>query len=506
MSNQKRQDKVSGSVTIFSILILLVIASLFFSMAEAVRILEMQAQSRMQTVQAAESLGSEYQLRLWQQYRILALDMSYGQGQPEIAKVQQRLGEFAWDNAVIDRVGLVDRSNFFRLQPEDCQILSYGLLTDHEGLPFIKQGVSAAKAAMPADLAQQWIQIAKQSESASDASLSVEDLVEAGKDAIDSVEQQKDPASGTESVDNTAESGDTAVVDADNPFTIFSQIKEKGLLGLVTEKEISQKTMETAQAVSARRLSQGTLSSKETLSLTDRMYFIWYLENYFGCFTEGKENRGLTYEIEYIVAGKDNDRDNLESLVNRLIGMREAENMITIVTSEAMMQQAYTMAVTLAAISGNPVVIQAVQMAVVAIWALIESILDVRTLLGGGKVPFLKTQAQWTSDVMHLGSALTKTVQAKEAASGLSYKNYLMVFLYLQKDKELGLRPLDLIEATLEQEEGTADCKMDGMIYALNISISYEGSPLFFSYMGSGTPKLDLYHYTQCYELDYGMQ
>ena len=49
-------------------------------------------------------------------------------------------------------------------------------------------------------------------------------------------------------------------------------------------------------------------------------------------------------------------------------------------------------ATSLAGFSGNPAVVKIVQIGVVAAWAYVESILDLRTLLSGGKFHSLKVQ------------------------------------------------------------------------------------------------------------------
>jgi hypothetical protein len=230
---------------------------------------------------------------------------------------------------------------------------------------------------------------------------------------------------------------------------------------------------------------------------------VWYLAENFGSYTDSKEGRALSYELEYIVAGKDNDGDNLEAVVERVLALRQLENMITIATSESMMAQAYALATALAGVTVNPLIIQAVQTAVVAIWALVESILDVRTLLQGGKVALVKTAGEWTSNVMHLGQFLTGGVKAKESENGIRYMNYLAVFLYLLDNKTLGLHPLDLIEVSLQQQADGLNCQMDALVYAVTAEMEYDGSPIFFSYMGTGTPSLQFYHYSKAYTMTY---
>ena len=46
--------------------------------------------------------------------------------------------------------------------------------------------------------------------------------------------------------------------------------------------------------------------------------FSEYVADHFGNYTEVREGTALDYEAEYILSGKDNDRDNLSSVVTNL--------------------------------------------------------------------------------------------------------------------------------------------------------------------------------------------
>lgn len=506
---QRKQRYSEGSITIYFSLSLLLLSSLFFSMTETLRIFAMKLESRVITAEALASGFSEYQRWLWEQYGVLGLDFSYGEEEANIGRLEQRLADFAWDNTVYEEeLSGGRRKNFLHIQPVDCQIASYRVLTDEDGIPFMLQGAKAVKQQLPQTILKQLQQETGQIGSQSNEEFDLDACVTAGENALASAEETEKEGGingqengQTQTAEQKPENTQTQetgyeVEDAENPFTVFRNIKKQGLLGLVTTgQEVSSKAIEKSSVVSRRTLEKGTESKKDEVTPVDRFCYIQYLRNHFGLYTNQKEDGSLDYELEYILAGRDNDRGNLEAAAGRILAIRELENIATIASSGAMMQQSYQVALSLAGASANGGIIMAVQLAVIAVWALVESILDLRTLLQGGKVAFLKTEADWTSDIRHLGHCLLGQEKARECREGLSYGSYLAALLLLLENRELGLRPQDLIEMRLKNREDSFCCRMDQMICEATVYMSYQGRPLFFSYMGEGLPSMKMYEY-----------
>ena len=127
-----------GSLTIFFSMILLSLFSLFLSMVETLRIYEMRLESRSVTKIAIANAFSEYQPYLWKTYGILALDVGYGTEDFDLAHIEKRLSDFAWENCLGSEKehGL----ELFSIEPEQAEVTAYGLLTDDEGAALICQG------------------------------------------------------------------------------------------------------------------------------------------------------------------------------------------------------------------------------------------------------------------------------------------------------------------------------------------------------------------------------
>ncbi len=50
------------------------------------------------------------------------------------------------------------------------------------------------------------------------------------------------------------------------------------------------------------------------------------MDQYFGDYLGESEDHALAYELEYVLAGKGSDKENLESVIKRLLFVREAAN------------------------------------------------------------------------------------------------------------------------------------------------------------------------------------
>ena len=141
-------------------------------------------------------------------------------------------------------------------------------------------------------------------------------------------------------------------------------------------------------------------------------------------------------------------------------------------------QEAYGVATVLAATVGIAPAAGLIAQGILAAWAYAESILDVRTLLTGGKIAWMKTADSWCSSLSGIGGLMAGGARAKEQESGEDYKGYLQKLLWLNSARALNYRAMDLMELRAAMN-GDQTIQMDAMILALRADISYEAEPLF---------------------------
>ena len=156
-----------------------------------------------------------------------------------------------------------------------------------------------------------------------------------------------------------------------------------------------------------------------------------YIPLYFSSFLKenGSEPSALRYEMEYLLTGKKSDRENLKSAVNQVLTLRGAMNLLFLLNSPDKKAEADALA---AAVS---VVIVPAQMAlsffILVMWAFGEAVLDVKTLLAGGKIPFWKTEGTWKTSLSGLLDQSFLKETGESSGEGRTYTEYLNCLIFL---------------------------------------------------------------------------
>ena len=111
--------------------------------------------------------------------------------------------------------------------------------------------------------------------------------------------------------------------------------------------------------------------------------------------------------MEYILAGRQSDRENLEAVANKLVLLRFVPNYLYLQTNSTRQAEARAAAGTLCTLLAVPAVTEAAAQGILLAWAYGESVMDVRTLLNGKKIAVVKDDASWQlslSGLMKLGT------------------------------------------------------------------------------------------------------
>lgn len=171
----------------------------------------------------------------------------------------------------------------------------------------------------------------------------------------------------------------------------------------------------------------------------------------------------LNYETEYMIGGEKSDRANLTKVVNQLLFVRTALNYVCVRKNTEMMGQAKSMATAVTALMGIEPLAGLVENALLLAISYEESIVDVAGLLAGKRVPFLKKQDSFQLSFDEALSFGRKIILEKRdnfedvnAAihNGFSYKEYLLVLLFLKGGKKLVQRQQCLIQHNLKHRYG----------------------------------------------------
>ncbi|MCD7819834.1 MAG: DUF5702 domain-containing protein, partial [Lachnospiraceae bacterium] len=267
-----------------------------------------------------------------------------------------------------------------------------------------------------------------------------------------------------------------------NPLTEIAKLRKKSTLEIMTwDKSISGKSISLNSQPSKSRLQTGTLDIEtEHSGLVSDVLFREYLIRYFANFVSGESDTVLDYQLEYILGGKATDKKNLQYVVNRLLLLREGMNYAYSVSDKTMNTQAGSLATTLTGFLGIPALTAATKHALLLAWSYGESLMDIRILLDGGKVPLVKDSSSWSLTLENLGR-VTEMLEsgATDKEEGLTYEDYLRILLNMSSLTNQKMRALDMIQASIREEEGMSSFQVQYCIVAVETSVTYRCAPVF---------------------------
>ena len=422
-----------GEVTAYLSLVFILLMTFVGGIMESASIQMAKNYRRADMNRAMESVFAEYQKELLEEYEIFALDTGYETSQ---------YGE--------DMV--IRRLEYYGAQNMEHQVRRIQYLTDHGGRAFYEQVAAYMEQQYGIDLVKEQVGMTdiwkKQDEQ-------IIEYEQTGKTEQEHLEQLLEEQAGE-------------LPSEDNPIAYVEELKKSPILSLVMpeDQQVSEKKIALASVVSKRQRNQGYGDFSDVTpeaGTVDHLLFGRYLTDHFGHAVSEKDKGALDYELEYLLAGKESDRENLEAVVNQLLLFRFVPNYMHLQGSSTKKAEAEAMALTLCSLLAVPAITQAAAQVILLAWAYGECLMDVRALLNKGKVPLMKNEESWQlslSDLLKLGQDKSLN-DGQDTGSGLTYEEYLRILLFLEKKEALGMRALDLIENNLRTKHGLTSFRAD---------------------------------------------
>ena len=271
---------------------------------------------------------------------------------------------------------------------------------------------------------------------------------------------------------NEVEKEDDSFLDSIN------DLFENGILEFVAG-EVSEKSVDRSAFPSVTSM-QSHSETEENLAeaALDKALFSEYLNSHFGRFTSPKEDTALEYEAEYVLGGKDSDKDNLSTVVTEIVLLRTGCNLISLLKDSKKKAETFELATALVGFTGMPIVVKIVQIVIIAAWALAESMLDARALLRGDKVVTIKGGDDWYLSLEGIKNFSADSASDSDSDKGLTYEDYLRLLFLMQNRQTQYYRTMDMIQANLCLNENQA-FRMKDCIAAARISVNYKAGRLF---------------------------
>ena len=496
-------EKTKAEMTVFFCLISMLLASFFFALLEVTRYHGLAADAKMSSVLETENIAAEFDADLWQEYGLFFVDSSYGTGTQDLQRLYGRVLSMAEKNLNPQNAR---QMSLYKMRMTSCNALRYEVATDDGGNAFRKQAVEYEKRNAVSDIAQTIREKLTLSGNTASGEGYREEAVESGKAAIEQAKAEREQQKAQRTQNGEPQQPEESVPDIEfeNPLELFSILKANAVLAMVLpqEKTSSAKSISLAESIERRTLQSGNEEEESDLSELDQLIFLGYLTDKYGNFTNKKENRCLDYELEYLIAGKESDAENLEAVVNRILLQRCATNLLYLHTDAEKCEIAYTIATVLAGVTANPAIIAAVKEGILAAWAYVESLQDVRTLLSGGRISLIKTSAQWKTDVLHPATSFSGEYGANSTSTGFSYEDYLLFQIALESRQTVNYRAMNLIEQNVSLQSGRV-IRMDAMMQQIDMEYEYEANTLFSKLITIGEPKSSGYSFYEKQSMSY---
>lgn len=231
-------------------------------------------------------------------------------------------------------------------------------------------------------------------------------------------------------------------------------IGEDGLLSLAIDKEKLKTISDKNETVKKYDLeSENNLLQKLLFSEYELEFFNYYDKKETGEITRSGSN---SFEVEYLISGKESDKKNISSVILKILLIREAMNMTHLLTSEKKIRQArnFTNATFFYL---SKIAREAIFLLTLTAWGMAQSVSDIKNIMSGKRVNFMHTEESWDfgiDDILKFGRD-NKLYEKNEKDNlfSLNYKDYLRLLLFLTNQKDVNSKMCDLIEKNIKNEQ-----------------------------------------------------
>ncbi len=437
-----------GTITVFLSLTLTVILSLVGAVIESARYSALRMRTEMVMRMGLMSIFAEYNRELLDNYDLLFIDTTYGTNRADIAATEDHLKEYIEYNARPGKgVLALGLDEMMAMDVQDAELSLYSYASDQGGREFKRQAIEAVKSHFGVGIAESLKNM-------------VRDYDGSGVKDYNVDEKRAQVERQLRDVDLGMSECPVEEVYDERPGIIQSLIAD----GAAT----SDKRLDLASLASHRHLNAGAgvvRPDSNPDSYLNDLLFDQYLKWKMSCYTNDLSHSSCSYELEYILNGRNTDQANLRDTVFKLFTIREAADTMAVFNDPGKKSQCKTLAAVIAFLLMNPEIEEPLTDMLLFTWGFAESVVDMRILLKGGKIPLMKDGTQFKlSNIAQLVTFLAIPVSADSGDTGLSYADYLTMLLALENRDKKVMRAMDVIEMHMRTTDGNHKFRMDGCI------------------------------------------
>lgn len=459
-------------MTVYLALSLGVILSLILALTEGVRRNACRMQIECVTDIAGNSVLAEYHRQLLEQYELFYVDTSYGTSHAAYANTEAHLRDYMEHNYSLQDVGTLRKyRDILKLSTNEVSLLSAAIATDEQGIGLKRQAILYEKDKVGLAFAEELIkniqivseyeqESAKLQEQRQDVEDQINETIKQKEEDLPPEKQTVETENGTEEIEVKPQ------ITKDSPADIVNAARGLSLLSLVVKdmNNVSYQKITPSNYVTGRKLHVGN-GRMEGMDypdgLLDNIVFHEYILEKCSKYTEVMDKSLLKYQSEYMICGKDSDDENLKGVMNRLLLLREAANALYLLSDSSKMAEIEALSTTLSLICMVPEIEPLVRYSILFAWAYVESIRDLRILFDKGRVPLVKDSSTWGTGLLQMTQFTKRQENGASGGKGLSYEDYLRIFLCLTEEGTVTMRFMDIVEMDIRQTAGNENFRLD---------------------------------------------
>lgn len=380
---------------------------------------------------------AEYQEDLLQEYDLFAVEGTY------------ESGNYQEEN-------LLERILYYGGSDTQMELKRVQLLTDGNNADFLRQAYEYIKTKKGLS----WLEDKRKEQAVFEES------------KLDAQQSSKEYTENESMIETLLEEEEQGFAEED-PISHISNLKSLSLLDLVApQAELSNRELDGANLFKERtpKKGRGAIIESGANEMLLKLAFVEYAFDHFSHYGEEKEGNVLSYELEYLLGGKNEDRENLEMVMNKLLFLRFGANYLFLQTNAEKKAEANALATSLCLLFQSPFATSIVTQGILLAWAYGESIMDLRSLFDNKKVPMVKNTATWQLSLSSLLTLGTKEDEStgRDSEGGLAYADYLKVLLQVEGIKETSNQAITLIEKNMHHK-GKKFMLMDQLIVGVEM-------------------------------------
>lgn len=472
---------LDGQITVFASLIFMMVVSVLLSQYKSALFYACYSDANQAAQLSVDAFLATYQRPLRDRYGILAVDAGYGSKTFAEEKIENLLLEVfnrniqsSLDVGAIQSIRLVDMPVYTMLCDSEWEWLLREMTLNRQEV-LVDQGIEW--------IIEQWTATNNQAEN---------ELIE-----------KKRIAQETENTmdESTKEESDTQVLSEQDPRDNLMNIWNQGILKaacpagyLISEKTIQLLDVSFPENVKSMDAHINFQDESSVLRMFDQWENILnpemfvkdlsektvlqsYIQTYFQNFSKTSEKEesnmhALDYEVEYLIGGKESDRENLRVILWKLLALRCVFNLSYLMSSPEKSQQVYATAAALSTALWIPQFTEVTAFVLKIAWAFAESLADCRTLLSGGKIPMLKDDTSWYLTWNQMMSLNSEVLDLNKSQQGWDYNQYLQILLTFTETDTLYRRMTHLMEKNIRLMPQYEGFWMKNCIYG--VLVNYE--------------------------------